>query len=301
LLFTAGINGNNIIIRRPSINLQNKITPPDWWKHSEAVWQELNSFIDLNNLNIKQAVFDSSYWSEVEGGITNFNYKLSIKENEYFIQVLDAEKIKRLPMKQFVPTNMVMEKNAQLQKWLIPCLHETETLRVFDWLDAEHTSSDIFFNEKLEFELFEFLSVLHSSISILPILNIKEHLQHYHLLALEKNPTRKDEFDSHYKNAMSCAESFVPSKNCHNDLSPGNILFSKDRDHYKFYVIDWEYACISDPFFDLAGICVNFGLSEAQEKKLIQNYSQNLSLYPSFDKFNKMKELYQIINLLWSA
>ena len=72
-------------------------------------------------------------------------------------------------------------------------------------------------------------------------------------------------------------------------------------DANQLVVIDWEYACISDPLFDLAGVCINFKLNQSQQKKLILNYSENLGLYPHWDKYNKMKELYQIINTFWLA
>jgi Ser/Thr protein kinase RdoA (MazF antagonist) len=41
---------------------------------------------------------------------------------------------------------------------------------------------------------------------------------------------------------------FAESAPCHNDLNPGNILETPDA----VYFIDWETACASDPFLDLA-------------------------------------------------
>jgi thiamine kinase-like enzyme len=278
--------------------------------YSTLAWQQLIDAVprieDLakqteNKSHYLKLLQDQNNWLSVAGGITNFNYKLTLGELCFFVQVLDSEKLKRLPTQQFVPTNLVMEKKTSLKHWLVPCLYETENLRVFSWVDADNTSSEIFSSEKLEHDLLQFLSVLHSSISILPILDIKQHLEHYYQLAIINNPAKKKALEAILKRGIECAQNFVPSKNCHNDLSPGNILYSKQDGEYKMYVVDWEYACISDPFFDLAGICINFGFSEAQENNLIQNYSEKLSIYPSLDKFNKMKELYQIINSLWST
>ena len=40
---------------------------------------------------------------------------------------------------------------------------------------------------------------------------------------------------------------------CHGDLSVGNVLFSK-----RVMLIDWEYACVADRYFDLACVCESF-------------------------------------------
>ncbi len=54
---------------------------------------------------------------------------------------------------------------------------------------------------------------------------------------------------------------------CHNDLNPQNIFFSND---IKF--IDWEYSGINDRYFDLACVCVEFGLDRDSEKVFLDTY-----------------------------
>lgn len=54
----------------------------------------------------------------------------------------------------------------------------------------------------------------------------------------------------------------------HNDLLPGNILRGADR----FWLIDWEYAGLGSPLFDLGGLASNNGFSEAQERLLLECY-----------------------------
>ncbi len=194
-----------------------------------------------------------------------------------------------------------MEKNEQLTQWLVHCYYESKELRVFDWVEAENTSNEILHEKKVEAELLDFLVNLHANISVLPILDINQHLDHYFHLAVQRNPSDKKKFASQYKRAQILAKSFVPSKNCHNDLSPGNILISRNPTSSQLFIIDWEYACISDPIFDLAGISINFGYNELQEEALIQNYSEKMEVYSSFKKYNELKELYQLTSHLWCA
>ncbi|MGL4205987.1 MAG: phosphotransferase [Aeromonadaceae bacterium] len=53
---------------------------------------------------------------------------------------------------------------------------------------------------------------------------------------------------------------------CHNDLHPGNLLGERP------WVVDWEYAAVGDPGFELAGIVRNFSLDKAHTTTLLQHY-----------------------------
>jgi thiamine kinase-like enzyme len=57
----------------------------------------------------------------------------------------------------------------------------------------------------------------------------------------------------------------MPDSTCHNDLLNANFL--RDGDHV--WIVDYEYAGMGDPFFDLGNLSVNNGLPpEAQETLL---------------------------------
>jgi thiamine kinase-like enzyme len=53
----------------------------------------------------------------------------------------------------------------------------------------------------------------------------------------------------------------------HNDLLNANFLFD---DHLR--IVDWEYAGMSDPFFDLANVSVNNGFTAEAEARLLAHY-----------------------------
>ncbi len=54
----------------------------------------------------------------------------------------------------------------------------------------------------------------------------------------------------------------------HNDLLAANIL----DDGQRLWLIDWEYGGFNTPLFDLAGLAGNNGLSEAQERAMLEQY-----------------------------
>lgn len=58
-----------------------------------------------------------------------------------------------------------------------------------------------------------------------------------------------------------------PAALCHNDLLNSNLLHDGG-----VRIVDWEYAGMGDPFFDLGNLAVNHGFSEAQEEALLRCY-----------------------------
>jgi thiamine kinase-like enzyme len=55
---------------------------------------------------------------------------------------------------------------------------------------------------------------------------------------------------------------------CHNDLLAANFV----RDHERLWLVDWEYAGMGDPAFDLANFAVNNGLDEEGDRALLEAY-----------------------------
>lgn len=60
---------------------------------------------------------------------------------------------------------------------------------------------------------------------------------------------------------------FRPSAFCHNDYLNGNFIFDGD-----VRVVDWEYAGMGDPFFDLANLSVNHGFGREADDALLAAY-----------------------------
>ena len=55
---------------------------------------------------------------------------------------------------------------------------------------------------------------------------------------------------------------------CHNDLLNANFI----DDGARIRIIDWEYAGMGDPFFDLGNFSINHELTEEQDRTLLEAY-----------------------------
>jgi len=58
---------------------------------------------------------------------------------------------------------------------------------------------------------------------------------------------------------------------CHNDLLGANFIHDGER----LWLVDWEYAGMGDPFFDLANFAVNHELDEEGEHALLAAYGSD--------------------------
>ena len=60
----------------------------------------------------------------------------------------------------------------------------------------------------------------------------------------------------------------VELRPCHNDLLNANFIDDGER----IRIVDWEYAGMGDPFFDLGNFSVNHGLSPDEDAVLLEGY-----------------------------
>jgi thiamine kinase-like enzyme len=60
----------------------------------------------------------------------------------------------------------------------------------------------------------------------------------------------------------------VELRPCHNDLLNANFI----DDGVRVRIVDWEYAGMGDPFFDLGNFSVNHGLSAEEDEELLADY-----------------------------
>jgi len=90
---------------------------------------------------------------------------------------------------------------------------------------------------------------------------------------------------------------FVPVL-CHNDLLAANIL----DDGRRVWLVDWEYAGVGRPLFDLAGVSANCGFPPALDAALVAAYRGTEDADPSdLAELRVLKAMSSLREALWSA
>lgn len=118
-----------------------------------------------------------------------------------------------------------------------------------------------------------------------------------------KKPVDSCYFKSMIELAKQLDDSCACDTLCHGDLSLNNILLASDK---KIVILDWEYAVIACPAYDLAFCnCIN-AFTERECEQLIAHYYLQIQPQPNFSLKSLQKEcvlylkLFNYINELWS-
>jgi thiamine kinase-like enzyme len=105
--------------------------------------------------------------------------------------------------------------------------------------------------------------------SSFPVFRVVER---YRDLAAERGVPIPAAFDHAQRLADRIERTFarnpMPETTCHNDLLNANFL--RDGDHV--WIVDYEYAGMGDPFFDLGNLSINNGLGEEPQETLLRLY-----------------------------
>ena len=79
----------------------------------------------------------------------------------------------------------------------------------------------------------------------------------------------------------------------HNDLTAANLIQGE-----RLFIIDWEYASLNDPYFDLATVVENHALTESETKLFVDAYTGERQ-FIDFVKLDDWRQLTHYVNLFW--
>jgi thiamine kinase-like enzyme len=83
---------------------------------------------------------------------------------------------------------------------------------------------------------------------------------------------------------------------CHSDLHTLNLLQEDDS----LILLDWEYAHVTDPLWDLAGWCANNDLDAELQDGLLRRYLGEAPISSQWPRFRLLLALYDYVCLLWT-
>ncbi len=94
---------------------------------------------------------------------------------------------------------------------------------------------------------------------------------------------------------VEAARPFHPSVLGHNDLLNANFLFDGS-----VRIVDWEYAGMTDPFFDLGNVAVNNNFSPVAERALLVHYTGRAD-EPLLAALHLMKMVSELREAMWGV
>lgn len=113
------------------------------------------------------------------------------------------------------------------------------------------------------------LRLIHRAGTVEAVFDPYQVVTDYHDLAGAKGVVEPFDFDLAWSvvDHIRQVRGFTPSAFCHNDLLNENFLFDT-----RLRILDWEYAGMGDPFFDLANFSINHELTASADQMLLGHY-----------------------------
>lgn len=127
-------------------------------------------------------------------------------------------------------------------------------------------------SEPMLSEFVKTLRRLHRAGSIGMEFNPFSIIRNYHEIAASRDVVEPFDYPaaSSVLDRIGAVRTFAPTAFCHNDLLNGNLLYDGE-----IRILDWEYAGMGDPFFDLANFSVNQELPASSDENLLRHYFES--------------------------
>lgn len=204
----------------------------------------------------------------LDGGITNRNYRLTLGAHEYVV---------RLPGKD---TDLLgidrhaerIANTAAAALGIAPAVAlSLEECLVTDYIACAPVSK----NEVADGveEIAAALRAFHGSPTHLPTrFSVPDLLDDYADIVCRRGGTLPGEYAHVVSVARRIEGALGPTdpRPCHDDLLPGNII--RALADGRLMIVDWEYAGMGDPRFDLGNLAVNNDLDDRAEERLLASY-----------------------------
>jgi len=96
---------------------------------------------------------------------------------------------------------------------------------------------------------------------------------------------------------MACLTAPLEPRPCHNDLLNANFI----DDGARIRIVDWEYAGMGDPFFDLGNFSINHELTADQDAYLLAAYDGGTSSPERLARMTLMRVVSDFREAMWGV
>lgn len=230
--------------------------------------------------SLKQLVYeclniDSDQIKEISaiGGMTNKNYKVIMKDGQFVLRVPGNGTDKMISRQQEVK-NAAFAYEIGVDADLI-YFNEKTGVKISKFIEnAQTLSAEGAKHPYTMKKVCEILNQVHQSDRVMENeFNVYEKIEEYEQLLNELQGEYYTDYEQVKQKVVDLKQLMnqldVELAPCHNDTLAENFI--KDEDD-RYYLIDWEYAGMNDPMWDVAAHCLENGFSEEEEELFLKTY-----------------------------
>ncbi len=234
------------------------------------------------------------------GGITNHNYRVTAGNRSYVARLCVEREILGIDRR-----NEVICQRAAHSLGIAPAVvHHEQDVLISEYVPARSLIPEDVRNPACVPRLAAVLRALHDGWDTLTgemlFFSSFQTVRTYARTSAELKATLPDDIEGLLEDARELSHRlgpFVPTL-CHNDLLPANILDDGER----ISIVDWEYAGIGHPLFDLAGVSANCAFSDTLDRVFLAAYRSTQTASPrDLQELRILKIMSLLREALWSV
>lgn len=220
-------------------------------------------------------------------GVCNTIYKLTSDKKEYLIRVFKHNHFDiNARESEFYIQKKAYLKDIAAKPYL---LDKPNSLMICDFVKGKHKDK---LNKKDLNILVDTIKKLHKIKINQKTYSLKNDFKYYKKTL--KDEKSKKVLKASFKELKKIKKYKFEAVTSHHDINVNNVLFHKNS----LKLIDWEFACVNDRFFDLANICFEFRLNKKQEDQVLKRYFKKLKS-KDIKKLASYKIIYENLWILW--
>lgn len=207
----------------------------------------------------------------ISGGITNRNYRVTVDGTPYFVR-LAGERTSLLGIdREHEKVALDTAAGLGIAPQVVAFLPEHDSL-VTAWIDGQTLEAEDVRTREVLSDLVDALRAFHDAGAIPGRFHVSEIAERYHDHAIEHDVDVPAAYGELLAVTRDIEAGFdrhpIPDRPCHNDLLSANFLRNADG----IAIVDYEYAGMGDPFFDLGNLSVNNEFDDDRDRELLERY-----------------------------
>ena len=205
----------------------------------------------------------------IEAGRTNPNYRVEVGSATFFLR-LSHEDTALLGIDRVAEYEAALAAAASgVGPEVVAHLPEHGCL-ITAWVAGEPLAEGDMEQESVLADVVRVVSTIHAGPALPATFDAFRIVEAYRRVSVERGVPIPEAYGPAHAHAERIEAAFarapVPARPCHNDLLSDNFLKGTDG----FWLVDYEYSGMGDPFFDLGNLSINNGLSEASQETLLR-------------------------------
>jgi thiamine kinase-like enzyme/choline kinase/predicted transcriptional regulator len=276
-------------------NIINKIYPI--LKRKEAVFREIQ--IKSYLMEALDLAYEDIQEIQPFGGMTNKNFKVTVNGKEYVLRIPGNGTEQMINRKEEKVNSTIVSQLGIDTK--IAYFNEENGVKIAELIpNAETLTGKTAKRQDYMMLTTAVLRKLHESgVEMANQFDVFEKITEYEHLMEEAKGEPYEHYDEVRAQVMAlkdvCRGMNITFKPCHNDLVPENLVKSGSD---KVYLIDWEYAGMNDPMWDVAAHSLECEFSPEDEELFLSLYLQQDEIPLEIQQRVLMNKIFQ--DFLWT-